>query len=417
MNTYTLASIILSLAVLIAYINHRYVRVQSTIAIMAGAMIISLIMMILQHTGLTNVAAQTEKLLLRTDFHSLLLNGMLGFLLFAGALTVNLSSLKSQKWEVGILASLSTIASTILVGYITFYLLPFVGLHLPLLYCFLFGAVISPTDPIAVLATFKEIGAPKRLEVCVAGESLFNDGVAIVIFLTLYQLTFKGQAITLGNVSFLFLTQAVGGLAYGAVLGFITHVLIRHCRDRNIAILVTVAAVTGGYNLALGLHISGALAIVVAGIFVGNTTLASSNKKLAQELQDFWEIIDEILNAILFLLIGFELLTIKADYWVIVAALGAIPLILFIRLITVSVPMKFIQLRKSKQPLMIAILTWGGLRGGLAVALALSIPNSPQRDIILAMTYAVVAFAVIVQGLTIKPLANLANRLEQKETT
>ncbi len=409
MNPYTLASIILTLAIIIGYINHRYIKLQSTIAIMAGSLLISLLFLILQHTGVANIADKTKSILIQTDFHSLLINGMLSFLLFAGSLTIDSSILKTRKWEIGILASISTIASALLIATAIYYLLPLLGLSLPYLYCLLFGALISPTDPIAVLATFKEIGAPKNLEVCVAGESLFNDGVGIVIFLTIYQLAFNNQVITFQNVSLLFLEQAVGGIAYGVILGFVAYQLIKNIKDPKTIILITLAIVTGGYTFALSIDISGPLAMVVAGIFIGNKVRATATEEKRNEvLKIFWEVIDELLNAVLFLLIGFELLNINVVDFNFSAVLMAIPLVLLIRLITVAIPMKFIQARKTHEPYTISVLTWGGLRGGLAVALALTLPSSHYRELILAMTYGVVVFAVIVQGLTIKPLAKLA---------
>ena len=409
MNSYTLASIILTLAVAISYINHRFIKMQSTIAIMVASLLISLVFIIMQHTGLANVVDTIKNLLIQTDFHTLLINGMLGFLLFAGSLSIDFSILKSRKWEIGILASLSTIASALLIGIAIYYLLPLLNLSLPFLYCLLFGALISPTDPIAVLAIFKEISAPKNLAVCVSGESLFNDGIGIVIFLTLYKLTFQGVPISFKNVSLLFLEQAIGGIAYGAIIGFIGHYLIKGIKDAKVIILVTLAIVTGGYSLALAISISGPLAMVVAGIFIGNKVRKTKSEAEQNNLlKTFWEIIDELLNAVLFLLIGFELLNINVDNFKFSTVLVVIPLVLLTRLITVSIPMKFIQTRKKLDPYTISILTWGGLRGGLAVALALTLPVSAYRELILAMTYSVVVFSVIVQGLTIKPLAKLA---------
>lgn len=413
MDTYTTAAAILTLAVFIGYINHQFIRLQSTIAIMSGAILLSLILLVLQHLGLSNIAQQTKTLVIKADFNHLLINGMLSFLLFAGALTIDLNALKSNKWEVATLATIGTILSAFIISSCVYYFLPLLGLHLPYLYCLLFGSLISPTDPIAVLAIFKEIGAPKKLEVCVAGESLFNDGVGIVLFVTLYQLTFQGIPVTLPSVVILFSQQALGGIAYGAALGLLANYLIEHAEDPKIAVLVTLAMVTGGYSIALALNLSGALAMVVAGIFVGDKIRRKTHTQLRVWLDLFWELIDEILNAVLFLLIGLELLTIKATSQSLLAAVLIIPLVLLVRLITVAIPMKFFQLRRSQTPYTISVLTWGGLRGGLAVALALSLPHNAYRDLILTLTYAVVAFAVIVQGLTIKPLAKLAKQAER----
>lgn len=410
MNPYTLFALVLTLTAIIGYVNHKTVKAQPTIAIMAASLLISLFLVFVQHTGLADLTKHTRALLIQTNFHRLLMHGMLSFLLFAGSLTIDFHHFKKQRAEIFSLATLSTIASTFLVGGIIALILPLFHVHLPFLFCLLFGALISPTDPIAVLATFKEINAPKPLETCVAGESLFNDGVGIVVFLTLYQLTFNGVPITFSAVSLLFLQQAIGGVLYGVVLGLFANYLLRTCTDHKTAVLITLALVTGGYDLALNLDISGPLAMVVAGIFVGNsgsghkTNGASHN----ESLHIFWETIDEVLNAVLFLLIGFELLAINASFHELLASAAAIPIVLLVRLITVAIPMKLFQKKRTPEPYTISILTWGGLRGGLAVALALSLPPSHYRDLIITLTYGVVAFAVIVQGLTIKPLAKLA---------
>ncbi len=411
MDIYAIGSIILSLAVLITYINHHFIHLQSTIAIMCGSLFLSVILLILQHTGLANVATAVESLVRNIDFPNVLLKGMLSFLLFAGALTIDLRLLKSKKWEIGTLASISTIASTFIVGTLIYYLMPLLNIQLPYLYCLLFGALISPTDPIAVLATFKEVGAPKRLEICVAGEALFNDGVGIVIFITLYALAFQHTPITFSHITLLFFKQAFGGIAYGIILGWITNRLLHPIRDHGIAILLTLGVVTGGYSFALWLNISGPLAMVVTGILVGNQIRSHEKTVSPEVIMVFWEVIDELLNAVLFLLIGFELLLVQVHGLQILAMICAIPIVLLVRLLTVAAPMQLIQFKRTQAPYTITILTWGGLRGGLAVALALSLPPSDYRTFILAMTYGVVAFSIIAQGLTIKPLAKLANRI------
>lgn len=409
MTIYTLLASIISVAILIGYINHRFVGMQTTIAIMSSALLLSLVILISGHLGFHDLAIQVESTLGKINFHNLLMNGMLSFLLFAGALNVDINQLKNQKWEIGVLAILSTIVSTLLVGVLTYYLLLFLNLSVPLIYCFMFGALISPTDPIAVLATFKKLGAPSQLNVTVAGESLFNDGVGIVLFLTFYHLASTGTQPTIENVSLLFLQQAIGGIIYGAVIGLIAYFLIKPINDSKIEILITLAVVTGGYALAQGLGLSGPLAMVVAGIFIGNR---GRNFSMSEEtrisLDTFWELVDEVLNALLFSLIGLELLRITYTHDTIYASLIAIPLVLLVRCITVATPMWFFKRRRKYTPYFTSILIWGGLRGGLGVALALALPPSPHRSLILAMTYAVVMFSVIVQGLSVKPLVQLS---------
>lgn len=409
MDYYVLGSITLTVAVLIAYINHRFIRLQATIALMIASLLISLALVFLQHMGITNVGLQATEWIRRADFQDFLLKGILSFLLFAGSLTIDLETLKKHKWEIGVLASITTIASSLLVGGLVYYLLPLLGFHLPLLYCMLFGALISPTDPIAVLASFKHIGVSKRLQTCIAGESLFNDGVGIVIFITLYQLTFEHGALSFVAISLLFLKQAIGGLAYGWLLGYVTKYLIKSIKDPKVIILITLAATSGGYTLALWLDISGPLAVVVLGICVGNVMRRSLAKLTATLLETFWELIDELLNFILFLLIGFEMMLIPVYGNLLIVMLAIIPLVLLVRLITVAIPIKLIELKRPQEPNTIAILTWGGLRGGLALALALTLPVSSELDVILSMCYSVVAFSVIVQGLTITALTR-ANR-------
>ncbi len=415
MNVYTIAAIILTLAVVIAFLNHRFIRIPTTVAIMIGALIISLIAIVVEHSSKTPIASSFIELLRRADFHSLLLNGMLSFLLFAGAMHIDLSTLKSEKWEISLLSIFSTLASTLIVGYVIYGLLPFLGLpiHVPLLYCLLFGALISPTDPIAVLAIVKEIHAPRRLETIISGESLFNDGIAIVIFVSIYQLTVNNLPVTATNVLKLFAEQAVGGIIYGIALGYFATYILKQCREINMIILVTIAVVLGGYHLALAIHVSGPLAIVITGIIVGNKVHQFYPEMYCKQVTLFWDIIDELLNAALFLLIGFEMVTIHTNITQVFAALSAIPIVLIVRLITVAIPIIALKPFRPKLVHGIRVLTWGGLRGGLAVALALSLPHDQYRQFILVMTYACVTFAIIIQGLTMKPLAKKAKHAQQ----
>lgn len=406
MALYDIFTILLTLAVAIGYINHRFVKIQPTIAITSGALLISLCLIFLRQLGFTHSEEHAARMLMAIDFNKLLLNGMLSFLLFAGSLTVDLNSLKAYKWEIGLLSSVSTVLSAILVTFATYALTHCLGVHLPLLYCALFGALISPTDPIAVLATLRELKAPKPLTTIMAGESLFNDGVGIVIFLTLYQLTFALHAPTWESTTLLFLQEAVGGIVYGFLLGYIGYHLISRADDHKLEILITLVLVAGGYLLAEKLNVSGPLAMVVSGILLGNHKSDFFMKaESRQHLETFWGCIDEILNAVLFLLIGLELLVLHlSDFDILLAAL-CIPLVLLVRFLTVAAPFAFFQRRKHQHGRgIVKILTWGGLRGGLAVAMALALPDNHFRSIVLAMTYAVVLFAVVVQGLTAKRL-------------
>ncbi|MBA2654672.1 MAG: sodium:proton antiporter [Gammaproteobacteria bacterium] len=408
MDLYSIASFILTLAIFVAYINHRFIKMQTTIAIMMASMLISLVLIIFTHVGLYSFPQTTIQLITHIDFSKLLINGMLSFLLFAGALTIDIKTLRSQRWEIFILSTFSTIASALLIALGSYFFLPLIGLPLEFIYCLLFGALISPTDPIAVLATFKQIKAPKILESTVAGESLFNDGVGIVMFLALYHLAFSHQAVTFMSVTILFTQQAIGGVIYGLIIGVIGSWLMKFTDDHKLEILLTIAIATGGYTFAQSLDISGPLAMVVAGIVVGNYGRNHTMSKAAcTMLDEFWELIDEILNSVLFLLVGFALLNIikGQSHWL--ASLLAIPLVLFVRYVTVAIPLSVFKIKKTYCPHMITILVWGGLRGGLAMALALTLPLGDSRELLLVMTYSVVAFAVIIQGLTIKPLIQL----------
>lgn len=405
MNLFSILAAILTFAVAVAYVNYRTIRLPAVIAIMAASLALSLGLIIAGKFGLVQTKNTLSLVLIKIDFHELLMDGMLSFLLFAGALNVDISHLQARKWEIGLLASLGTVISTVLVALLVYWLVPLFGIQLEFIYCLLFGALISPTDPIAVLALFKSLNAPRQMSVFLEGESLFNDGVGIVIFLSLYALAFNGQPLSFASVSTLFVEQAVGGLLYGAGLGLLAYFLLKPIDDHKIEILVTLAIVSGGYAFAEWLHVSGPLAMVVAGLFIGNQgRYFYMSKKTRESLETFWEVVDEVLNAILFLLIGLELLVLDIHWSELLLALAVIPLVLIVRWLCVATPMTFFKRRQDYSPYMIYILTWGGLRGGLAVALALALPAMAERQTILTMTYAVVIFSILVQGLTMRPL-------------
>ena len=406
-----LVGIMITLAVIIAYINHRFFRLQTTTAITTGSLLLSFLLIGIGHFGFVSIEQHVTQVLSRIDFHAVLMDGMLSFLLFAGGLTVDFNDLKKSGLEIGVLATLGTLVSAFLVGITVFYVSGWLAHPVPFIYCLLFGALISPTDPIAVLALFKAVNAPKQLHVTVAGESLFNDGIGIVLFLTVYHVLTTGGSASVGDAILLFLQEAVGGIVYGCAIGILAYRLIKPMTDLNIVVLITLAVTTGGYALAQQLGVSGPLAMVVAGIFLGNRGHKfHMSSKTREYLDHFWEMIDEILNAILFLLIGLELLVIPLSSMLVIAGLLAIPGILLIRWIVVAIPITLFKTKRTYVPHAINILTWGGLRGGLAVALALAIPLGPYRNAILTMTYAVVAFAIVVQGLTIRYLLNLSDK-------
>jgi monovalent cation:H+ antiporter, CPA1 family len=401
-------SLLVVLSAIFSYLNHRVLGLPTAIGLMAIALVFSLGLVLLGWAWLPGIADRAERILERIDFNVTLMHGMLSFLLFAGALHVNLSDLARLKWIIGSLATIGVITSTFIVGTLTWLAFHLIDLELPFLYCLLFGALISPTDPIAVLGILKTLGAPKSLETKITGESLFNDGVGIVVFLALLGMAGGGREapMTLLDIELLFIQEAVGGIAVGLVLGWIAYWMLKTVDSYQVEILISLALVMGGYSLADHLHTSGALAVVVAGLLIGNhgRTFAMS-ERTREHLDTFWELVDELMNAVLFVLIGFEVLVMAFTPHHLVAAALVIPIVLVARFISVSVPIGVFRMQRSLTPGVVRILTWGGLRGGISIALALSLPAGPERTVILSITYAVVVFSILVQGLTLPRVA------------
>jgi CPA1 family monovalent cation:H+ antiporter len=386
----------------LAYLNQRFIGLPTAIGVMATALALSLLLAGLDAIGVAHALRATEvSLLERIDFSDVLMQGMLSLLLFAGALHVDLSELRAYRWQVGALAVVGTLLSTLLVGFGMWWVLPWLGLPLPLLYCLIFGALISPTDPIAVIGILKSAGAPRPLELVIAGESLFNDGVGVVLFALLVETLVGGETPTLGHAARLLLQEAGGGIAFGLGVGYLTFRLLRSIDNYQVEVLLTLAAVMGGYALAARLHVSGPLAMVVAGLVVGNQGRALAMSDTTRHHVDlFWELLDEILNAVLFVLIGLEVIVIRFAHGIAGAALAAILVTLLARWLTVGLPVG-LATRAFKLPKGSGkVLTWGGLRGGISVALCLSLPLGPERETLLAITYCVVAFSILGQGLT-----------------
>lgn len=407
-----LAATCLVLTALFAYLNHRFIRLPTTIGVMAIALLLSLAIIGLDAAGLGGDLRRYEESFVRSiDFSGVLMDGMLSFLLFAGALHVNLGSLHAQRWVIGGLAVVGTLLSTVLVGLGMWLVLGWVDLPLPLLHCLLFGAIISPTDPIAVMGILKSIGAPRELEVVIAGESLFNDGVAVVavaLLLGLAQGTVEPGA---GEAFKVLAHEAGGGILFGFALGWCTFLLLRSIDQYQVEVLITLAAVVGGYALAKHLHVSGPLAMVVTGLMVGNQGRAQAMSDTTRRYLDmFWELVDEILNAVLFVLIGLEVLLIAFNAPLLTAGLLAIVVTLVARWLTAGLP-AWLMLRSLPHGSP-RVLTWGGLRGGISVALALSLPVALHRDVILALTYCVVVFSILVQGVSIGAVARRVLRAD-----
>ncbi len=420
MSVYYTLCFLAALAILIAFANQYVVKIQTTIAITAGSMLISALMVLFGKLGWFNLEPLAIETMKSIDFQNFLLKGILGFLLFAGGIGINLKALRSQKWEITILAIFSTLLSTFLIGYGFWFIAKLLGWEVPLVYCLLFGALITPTDPIAVLAIVKKMQAPPQIAIQIEGESLFNDGTGLVIFATVFAVAFGGVEPTFGSVAGLFLHEALGGILFGAVLGLIAHVMISATDDGSLELLLTLCIPTAGFALANMMGVSGALAMVVTGIMIGNWTRHSGfSEQSSHYLDHFWELMDQFLNALLFLLIGLALVLLDLAWrdWILLVI--AVPLCLAARFISVSVPFMAFRRFRTYNRFTIRILTWGGLRGGLAMAMALALPsgvmmipehNVDLRQVILVMTYSVVMFSIVVQGMTITPMITAAKK-------
>jgi len=405
MDLFQLIALLLTLAAVFSYLNHRFIGLPPTIGVMFLSLLGSAGLLLLDAAGLA-VEEHAARLVESIDFERVLLEGMLGFLLFAGALHVDLDDLMEQKLEVGVFATAGVVASTFAVGGLIYFVLPLVDIEMKFIHCLLFGALISPTDPISVLAILRKAGAPKQLEMKIAGESLFNDGIGVVVFLTILGIATGEREATVSSVSFLFLVEALGGIVFGLAVGWLAYRVLKSMDNHRVEVLITLAVVAGGYSFAAALHLSAPLAMVVAGLLVGNhgRRLAMS-EKTREHIDAFWELVDEILNVVLFVMIGLEVLILKFSGAAVLAGALAIPVVLLARLGSVGIPVSLMRSRREFAPRAIRILVWGGLRGGISVALALSIPSgTPGREAILTMTYAVVVFSILVQGLTIKAL-------------
>ncbi len=395
-------AILITAAALFSYLNQRFIRLPTTIGLMVIALGLSVALVLIGALGWPTLHIEAEAFLRGIDFHETLMQGMLSFLLFAGALHVNLTDLRKQKWIIALLATLGVVISTFLVGGFTYWLMNLLGLNLPFIYCLVFGALISPTDPIAVLGILKTTHAPRTLKTKITGESLFNDGVGVVIFLVLTSIAAGNQPVTAGSVALMLSTEALGGIGFGLVIGGITYFLLRSINNYSVEVLITLALVTGGYALASALHLSGPIAMVVAGLLIGNHGRRTAMSEITRlHVDTFWELVDELLNAVLFVLIGLEVLILSFKTTYFQAALVLVPAVLLARLISVSVPVLLLRRVRQFSPGIIPIMTWGGLRGGISVALALSLPLGPERETILAVTYLIVVFSITVQGLTI----------------
>jgi Na+:H+ antiporter len=411
LSFFSLVSILISLAAVSSYVNYRYIRLPTTVGVMLVALVASLTLVLVgPYAG--GFREQAATLVSQIDFNQVVLHGMLAFLLFAGSIHVNLDELGREWLTVSLLAVVGTIVSTCIVGGVTWLVLGWLGLDIPFLHALLFGALVSPTDPIAVLGIMKSVGASRQLEVQVAGESLFNDGLGVVVFLVLLQISGPDGAagsgaaaplsIDIGAVGLLLLTEVGGALVLALAAGIVTYRMLKRVDNYQVEVLLTLALAMGLYAMADALHLSAPIAVVVAGLFVGNQGRAfAMTEKMREHVDTFWELVDEILNVVLFLLIGLELLVLPIERGWLVAGILAIPIVLSARWLSIAgiiIPLGWV---KAQSKGAISVLTWGGLRGGISVAMALSLPANDSRSLVLTLTYFVVVFSILVQGMTV----------------
>ena len=406
MDYYSIASILIVISAVFGYINVRFLKLPTTIGLMLITIILTILLLIIGQFNDT-LLLQEKEFISSIDFETILLDVMLSFLLFAGALHTNFEQLRVQRAPVLVFATLGTLTSTFLVGILIYFLLQILGLNVELIYCLLFGALISPTDPIAVLGILKKANAPKILETKIVGESLFNDGVGVVVFLTIFSLAASPNSdLGFTHVIKLFAEEVIGGIALGLILGWITYKLLKSIDDYEVEVIITIATVMGGTMLAEHLHTSAPLAMVTAGLFVGNDRVRESamSESVETYIDKFWELIDVLLNTILFVLIGMEMLILTLNFNAIVAGLIAVPLVLLCRYLSLWFPIKFFAKKLGFVRNTNLIMTWGGLRGGISIALALSLKPEMHRELFLVITYVIVIFSIIGQGLTVESI-------------
>lgn len=406
MEVYNIITLIVVLAAIFAYINIRFTKLPSTIGIMLISLIASLIVIVL---GIIFPAffLQTTKAISLIDFQAVLLHIMLSFLLFAGAIHFDLKKLQSERLSIITFSTIGVIISTFVVGALVYWVTAMVGLSVDFLYCLLFGALISPTDPIAVVGILKRVNIPSSLETKISGESLFNDGVGVVLFISFYKIAQIGyENTTAWNILWLFIREAAGGVLFGWLLGYIGYQALKTIDNYVVEVMITLAIVMGGYALAEIIQVSGPLSMVMAGLITGNKSLHKVSSELSSDyIGKFWEMIDEMMNAILFLLIGFEMLVIPFNATLLFLGFITIFIVLFGRLVSVWLPITLLRYKNSFAQYTIPLLTWGALRGGISVALALAVPKYMYGEMFLSITYIVVLFSIIIQGLTIGKFA------------
>lgn len=409
MELYYTFSVLIVLASFFAYLNVRFLKLPGTIGIMIIAMLVSVAIRLLGDEYFPETTKEFFLLIQEFDFTEILMGAMLNFLLFAGALHINISDLRDHKWPILTYASVSVVLSALIIAVLFYTVAPMLGLEIPFIYCLLFGTLISPTDPIVVLGILKEAKVPKMIETKITGESLFNDGVAVVMFAVVLKMaTDVNFDATFGSIAKLFLLEAGGGILLGALLGFTASNVMKKIDDYKVSVLITLSIVMGGFLIAKELHFSSPLAMVIAGLIIGNFGKSVAMSETTRDyLSKFWELIDEILNAILFLFIGFELLMLPDLQEQLLLGVVAIFICLLARTLAIFIPASTILRKNTYSKGSLTTMVWGGIRGGVSIALVMSIPNSVGeiKDVLLEVTYIVVLFSIVVQGLTVGKVA------------
>ncbi len=417
MELYYSFSVLIVLAALFSYANLRFLKLPGTIGIMIIAMLVSVAIRLLGDSYFPDATKDMFQLFNSLDFNEILMGAMLNFLLFAGAMHVNILDLKNLRWTIATYATISVVLSAFIISAILYYIAPYFGIQIPYIYCLLFGTLISPTDPIVVLGILKQAKVPKIIETKITGESLFNDGVAVVMFAVVLQIaTNPSFDADFSSVSKLFLMEAGGGILLGLLLGFTASNSMKKIDDYKVSALITLSIVMGGFLIAKELHISSPLAMVIAGLIIGNYGKKFAMSKTTQDyLNKFWELIDEVMNAILFLFIGFELLLIEDLMDQILLGIATIFIVLLSRTLSIVIPARTILRKNTFSKGSLIVLVWGGIRGGVSIALVLSMPNSEWKDLLLEITYIVVLFSIVIQGLTVGKVAHRVLKDESDE--